>query len=536
MMHHYGFFGLLSQIVLFAGFIVFAFVRTRTLLAYFQQEEYNNRRFLDAILAVRLYDVRATLVALALFILGMFLLPMPLTYMLIGFALAGIAIHENMYVFKKPLSLTERAQRLQNLAFGLSVLLALSLFWHGIIVLVLLQIIPLCLIGANLVLAPVQERINQKYIDEAKAKLARIKPVTIGITGSFGKTTVKHILADLLVQDGNVFFSKGSINTVLGLTRHIRGRLQFSHKYFIAEMGAYGIGSIKRLCDFAQPTYGIITSIGDAHTERFGSIENIAIAKSELAEHVCKSGGKVVLPRSVVEHRPFAILAEKYRDQFIIVGETDADDVIVKNAVFENSVWTITFVLKDAGAKKTITLTLPLLGDHNIINLALVVAMVQQLAPDILDELQFLSPDIEQIAHRLELKEFPTGPRILDDAFNSNEQGFTNAVSVLRALADERGGKAVLVTPGVAELGVEHDAVHTRLGALAAMKCDHVIIVSPARLEAFASQIKAGTCTFDMADTLDDARKYVAKLKLSKDDVVLYENDLPDLLENKRLL
>ena len=103
----------------------------------------------------------------------------------------------------------------------------------------------------------------------------RYPGTTIGITGSFGKTTVKHILGDVLGQLSTVFFSSGSINTPLGHTRHIRQRLQPAHRYFVAEMGAYE-GSIERLCDLIDPNHAIITSIGLAHNERFKGLDVVA--------------------------------------------------------------------------------------------------------------------------------------------------------------------------------------------------------------------------------------------------------------------
>lgn len=255
--------------------IGFGFVRLNTILTYFQQEEYDSSRFLGAVMRVRLFDVLATLGLLALFVADAVFELGPWVWLIAAGLLALIALRERAYTYKKKLVTTARLKRIRWLARGVFLLSLLALLIHPFAVFALLQAVPLWVMLANRLLRSSQEKINQGFVDEAVDKLNTFQPVTIGITGSFGKTTTKHILAEILESAGPVFYSPGSINTVLGLTRNIREKLQRGHQFFIAEMGAYGIGSIKRLCDFADPDVAIVTAIGDAHTERFGSIANI---------------------------------------------------------------------------------------------------------------------------------------------------------------------------------------------------------------------------------------------------------------------
>lgn len=157
------------------------------------------------------------------------------------------------------------------------------------------------------------------------------------------------------------------------------------------------------------------------------------------------------------------------------------------------------------------------------------------MSPQTASRIAAFSKDVEQVQHRLQKIDNPGQPLILDDAYNSNEIGFKNAVKVLRKLADQRGGKAVLVTPGVAELGLEHDRVHNRLGQFAAEQCDTVIAINPARIESFVSAIDQDRTDFHTRASFADARRLVSQIT-AEEDVVLYENDLPDLLEESRLL
>ncbi|MCG3269298.1 UDP-N-acetylmuramoyl-tripeptide--D-alanyl-D-alanine ligase [Yoonia sp. I 8.24] len=507
-------------------------VRLGTLLAYFQQEEYDGARYVGALQTVRLYDVRASVVILVAF--GLMLLNAPSVVLLIAAgALGVIAWSENQYRFKKPLAMTERARRIYLLAGGFLILPLLISFYWIIFAVVAIQLAPFALIAANQVLTPFQQRINDKYIVEAREKLARMDPQRIGITGSFGKTTVKHILAEILEGSAPVFYSRGSINTVLGLTRHIRGRLQWSHKYFIAEMGAYGEGSIDRLCDFAQPKLGIVTAVGDAHTERFGSIDAIARAKSELVAYVCGNGGTAVINAEVLRHAPFAALKEKYGAQVITVAAENAD-VIVNAQPAAGGGWTIGLHWAD-GAHGGVSFELPLLGDHNVMNAALAVVLTLHVDPGLLGDLPYFTKTVSQIPHRLQKVESLGAPLVLDDAYNANELGFKSAVATLHDLAKERGGRAILVTPGVAELGMEHDAVHARLAQTCNEFCDTIYIVNPSRIRAFADGLDSGR-----VNVIEVASFYEARAKIDADitaqDVVLYENDLPDLLEEQRFL
>lgn len=526
---------IIAQVALLVSGAYFVFGRSKTLLTYFQQEEYDPLRFGPTVLRVRLFDVKATLFAILLLVVGLLFDGKTLFIILAACGLTTITYFEMRYNYKKKLVLTERAERILWLSVAICIVVTLIAYSASPILAVLaLQFPPLALIASNSLLQPYQNHINQKYVRLAKNKLERHDPIRIGITGSFGKTTVKHIFAELLTSSGPVLYSPGSINTKLGLTRHLRRRLQWSHRYVIAEMGAYGVGSIDRLCDFVEPNYGIITSVGAAHIERFGSTETVAVAKSELARRVCLNGGTTVLNSQVLQFSPFKELRERYPNQIVTVGTTSEDDVQIQSAEVIGGDWHILIVFNYQG-KKSLNYVLPLLGRHNIINSALAVALLNIIDADALKNLSYFAGSVQQIPHRLQKRDIPGQALVLDDAFNSNETGFMNAVEVLETLANERGGKSILVTPGLAELGFEHEDIHRRLGTYASQHCNVVIAINPARISSFVEALENSKTTVIEVATLSDARSALSQLVTPKD-VVLYENDLPDLLEERRFL
>ena len=192
-----------ATLLFFLALLALLYVRTHTLLAYFQQEEYDSSRYPAAVIKMRLYDVVSSVAVAVLFILDLWLRLDALALLLAAIVLAGVAWRERGYKFKKPLVETARLKRLRMLVLPILAVLALSVWWWWPLAIVVLEIVPLVIMGANALLASGQERINEGYIAEAREKLAAFEGVKIGVTGSFGKTSVKHMLAQVLALDGN---------------------------------------------------------------------------------------------------------------------------------------------------------------------------------------------------------------------------------------------------------------------------------------------------------------------------------------------
>ncbi len=157
---------------------------------------------------------------------------------------------------------------------GLAVLLALALL--------ALAAAPWTLLGANLALGPVQSAINRRYVQRARDSLRDYAPLVVGITGSYGKTTTKFCVGEMLATDRPTLVTPESYNSFLGVIRTINEHLQARHRAFVVEMGMFRRGDIAELCALTHPTVGVITAIGPMHLERLGSIEAIAAAKGEL--------------------------------------------------------------------------------------------------------------------------------------------------------------------------------------------------------------------------------------------------------------
>jgi UDP-N-acetylmuramoyl-tripeptide--D-alanyl-D-alanine ligase len=518
------------------GFIAFAARRLLTYLHLFQQEEYDGRRFLAWLIAERAVDRRLSLVLAAIFVVQLVLPGVAWPGMfaaLAGAACLAVAALERdpRKTAKKRLVMTARAKRIYAIALALIAAIGLGAMLSSDLAIgwiAAAQLVPLALVGANLLLAPFEASVQARYWREARAALQRINPTVIAVTGSYGKTSVKHILGHVLETAGPTLITPGSVNTAMGIARVIRERLGAHHRYFVVEMGAYGIGSIRHLCALTPPCIGIISAIGKAHYERFKSLDAVAHAKFELAEAVRDNGGTVVVASDVLQFAWPREFVERHGDIVVTVGADDASTLFIRSLRQEAEGIVAQVFWRGTGYE----LRAPLFGLHQGGNIALAFAAACSLGLSPEDIVASLKT-IPQIAHRLEVKRQGDGPIVIDDAYNSNPVGFASALGLLDALR-RPGGRRILVTPGMAELGSEHEAEHARIGHLAAAHVDVLVAVAPHRVAPLVAAFShaAPERAIVSCPNFADAQTWLDR-NLAGHDVVLIENDLPDILEQK---
>jgi UDP-N-acetylmuramoyl-tripeptide--D-alanyl-D-alanine ligase len=530
-----------SGVFVLVGFVLFALRRLLTYLHLFQQEEYDNRRFLAWLVNNRAFDQRLSFALLCVWLMQALLPHRTVPDWAFG-ALAGLVClavaafePDPRKTAKKRLVLTARATRIYFIALAvLTVIGAAAALMTGPIGqgiwlwIVPVQLVPLALVAGNLLLAPAEAKTQRRYWNEAQAVLRRVNPMVIAITGSYGKTSVKHILGHVLETAAPTLITPGSVNTAMGIARVIRERLQPHHRYFVVEMGAYGPGSIRRLCELTPPQMGLVTAIGMAHYERFKSLETVAEAKFELAGAVAANGGTVIAAADVLEFDAPRRFAEAHPGVLRTVGGDAGTDTMITGMRQDTDGIAVTVTWQG----KPYELRAPLFGLQQGKNLALAfaAACTVGLAPeDVVASLR----STPQIAHRLEVKREANGATLIDDAYNSNPIGFAAALEVLDLLR-RPGGRRILVTPGMVELGAAHDDEHRRIGRLAAARVDVLLAVAPHRVAPLAASFAEAAPEAEIVSCpgFAEAQAWMAR-NVAAGDVVLLENDLPDLLEQK---
>ncbi|MBP9839058.1 MAG: UDP-N-acetylmuramoyl-tripeptide--D-alanyl-D-alanine ligase [Proteobacteria bacterium] len=514
--------------------LIFSWKRLQQYLKFFQQEEYDNKRFINWYFANTTFDKKISLFCVLL--LGVNLVyPLSLVVAAISFSLYALWLvfsEKNPTKFGKiKLKLTERAKRIYGLAFLLYLVLqiiwlsklSLNPFNFLITQIFLFQILPFSLLLAKSLLQFDEDRRQRKFMQEAKDKLAKINPYVVGITGSYGKSTTKGILAKLMeLSLGPTFWPPKSINTPMGITREIRENMKDFHKYAIIEMGAYGIGSIKRLCDLTPPQAGIVTVVGVAHLERYKTEEAILKAKSELAQAI-PADGVLVCNADNAGTRKIAELCPKKQTLFYSLENKEVDCFADNIEFLESGTkFSIHYQSKVYSAFTRIH------GRPAVSNILAAFTLCCGLGanPEVVIAAM---GNIEPYNNRLEVVRLGGGLQI-NDAYNSNPLGFKAALEVLQQL---KGARKILMTPGMIELGERQYSENFEVAKYAASICDTVVIVGLTNREALekgciAGGLSAGKVLY--AINREEAFSIIAKIRTA-DDILLIENDLPDLYE-----
>ncbi len=430
--------------------------------------------------------------------------------------------------YKKPLVWTPRARRVYAVMWALAVIVAavfgLTLGLRGLAcsLVGMLVVSPVFLLAANALLRPVEKSINKKYYDEAASILASMPSLkVVGVTGSYGKTSTKHYLARILQEQFSVTMTPGSFNTTMGVIRTVREHLRPYDEVFVCEMGAKQPGDIKEICDLVRPSVGIVTAVGEQHLESFKTIENVRDTKFELVDSLPADGLAVVnddFPYAA--SRPVAN-AECLRYAVSNTGSADyaASDI-------EYSPEGTSFSVSGPGLDQPLRLQTKLVGECNISNLMAAVIVALRLGVPV-DKIRYAVGQIEQVEHRLNIKRTPGGVTIIDDAFNSNPAGSRMALDVLSRM---KGGRRIVVTPGMIELGDRQHAANEELGRHAARCADIAVVVGGYNRDAILAGLAAGPIKEEdihAVDSFAEAQKLLGGM-LRPGDTVLYENDLPD--------
>ncbi|HEY6538843.1 MAG TPA: Mur ligase family protein [Candidatus Dormibacteraeota bacterium] len=417
---------------------------------------------------------------------------------------------------------TARAQRLAVVSGALAVIAVFLAFWAGwpgaVVLGFIDAVLVLALALALWILLPEEWRRRRGYMRQAERRIAASEALVVGVTGSYGKTTTKLLLQQLLDSpETPCFATPASFNTTLGVCRAINDELRPEHRFAIVEMGAYRPGEIAEICSFTHPQVGIVTAVGVMHLERFGSQEKIAQAKSELLAAL-PPGGVAVLPGAVGQRD---LLTAPLRARAVWVGAVGerwwAEEVSVGA---EGSRLRL-----HGSSGEDILLMVPIHGDPILADLLLAWATAVELGipTPVLAE---RAARVTGAPHRLQVSQVG-GITIIDDAYNANPDG---AAAALRLLAALPGQRRVLVTPGFVELGPLQEESMRELGRAAAAVCSHVILVGRIQSAAVGAGLEAAGYPASQLTVAADLAQAQRKLPevAGAGSVVLFENDLPD--------
>lgn len=504
------------------------FMTLRRDLMMLQQNSYRHERYVKWINdSGETTTFRRIFAMIALFLSLVTKLPEILSYPVIAVICAWNFVGLIVSKYKKPLVFTPRAIRLMTTACVICAALAVVAGIMGgittciCVILAELLFSPFAMLAALAILSPVEKVINRKYYNEA-VNILRSMPhlKVIGITGSYGKTSTKHYLYRILSEQFDTLMTPGSFNTTMGVIRTIREHLKPYNEVFIVEMGAKQIGDIREICNLVNPQDGIITAVGEQHLQSFKSIENVQKTKFELSDALPSSG-------LIVLNNDFEYIANREVSNVSSVRYSISDKAPggyhAENIQYSRLGTEFTVVTPNGDRASFST---PLVGECNISNLIGAITMAIHLGVP-MEKIRYAVAHMEQVEHRLNRKITPAGITIIDDAFNSNPDGSRMALDVLSRMT---GGKRIVITPGMIELGEKQQELNRIFGERIADSADIAVIVGKYNRDAIVEGIKSKDFDLDnmvIVDTFAQAQSAIAPL-LSYGDTILYENDLPD--------
>ncbi len=410
----------------------------------------------------------------------------------------------------------------------IAIFIIYNAFWALTSIIISIILFPVYLTLAIFLLLPFDIILKNLIIFRAKRKIALFPKITIiGITGSYGKTTMKEIIATVLAEKYTVLKTPDSVNTPVGIARLILDKLDASIHIMIIEMGAHHKRDIATLCALTPPDIAMLTGINEAHLERFGMIENTIAAKCEIIDHA-KNGAFCVL--NADDERVMRAYSTHTKGRKIALysaltnntraGYAPEGDIRVSSDGCEQS-----FTIRSAIGASYETRT-ALLGNYAVGAIAGAIAVAERLGlthDEILRGIAMIRP----IPHRLEPFLASGNVLVIDDSYNGNPNGAREAIATLGRFTDRR---KIYCTPGLVEMGAMKKKTHESIGAQLAKTADLVILITTSATRHIKHGLLAAGFNKNNIVEFPTARAAHAALPsiLVSGDVILFQNDWPD--------
>lgn len=426
------------------------------------------------------------------------------------FLIGSVMLMEPLIIFPK---FTNRIKRLLITAVIISLPFYL-LIPFTIVLLIESILLPWIFILSSLINQPIEKQINKYYLKKSINKLQENKPLIIGITGSFGKTSTKNFLYQLIKTNFYTYVTPKSYNTPMGICKGINEDMQEGIETFICELGATKKGDIKELVSFLDIDIGIITEIGPQHLESFKTIENILQTKLEILE-------SKKIKYLIINNDNDYLRKYQYPNniEIIRVGINNPSTFEGRNIVLTNNGMSFDIYLLNQFYMRVETC---LLGRHNIYNILLSAACCNVLKipkEEIFKNIKKIKP----VEHRLSIKKI-NNFQIIDDAFNSNYVGFNNALEVLKLSQN----KKILITPGLVDLGKETKPLNKKIGKQLTKGIDWIYLIKNEASKYIQDYfIEENFTSYEVTSSFKEALDKAFK-KYFEETTILIENDLPD--------
>lgn len=333
---------------------------------------------------------------------------------------------------------------------------------------------------------------------EAKTKLSKMQNLQIiAITGSYGKTSIKNFVAQILSHKFKVYATPRSVNTIGGIIADVNNTLQEDTEIYVCEAGARESGDIYAITTFLEPQHVVVGKVGLAHVEYFKSLQNIIATKLEIMQS----------PRLQKAYIHTSVTDEPH-EKVTFFG----DEITNLHAMLEKTEFDITL------DGTTLHLTTKVLGGFQAMNIAVAVRIAKDFGMSDAEITEAVAA-LEPVEHRLQMIH-AGGKLILDDGYNGNIDGMLEGIR----LCSLHSGRKVIVTPGLVE---SSDELNRQLIHAINEVFDIVIVTGALNVELFKKHLEVKNKIF-----LSDKSHLTTLLanQTRSGDIILFANDAPNFI------
>lgn len=308
------------------------------------------------------------------------------------------------------------------------------------------------------------------------------KLLVIGVTGSFGKSSTKEYIAQILEKRFPVLKTKGTNNTPIGVANTILSGLKEETEIFVVEMAAYKKGEVKELCQIVRPQIGIITAVSFQHLSLFGSLQNIMEAKYELIKALPKEGLALfngnnrnayklykLTKKQKVLYQCFDSLYQCFDSSNSRLKKSSRDNIFGFNIkTLKNSIEFDVLI-----EKKNLHLKAPLIGSHNVENILPAIYIAKYLGTSD-GEIKKAVASLVPLPKTMMRHQLSNGVTFIDDTFNANPDAVLAALNYLKIYK----GKKIMVLQPMIELGKNAKDEHYRVARAISDVCDYLFLTN----------------------------------------------------------
>jgi UDP-N-acetylmuramoyl-tripeptide--D-alanyl-D-alanine ligase len=338
--------------------------------------------------------------------------------------------------------------------------------------------------------------------DLARFRRLKRKIPVVSVTGTNGKTTTKELIASILSQKHRVLKTTGNFNNHIGLPLCV-ANMQGDEEFAVLEMGSNARGDISELCGIVQPDLAVVTNVGQAHLQGFGSIEAVRETDLEVLDHV----------ETVSVNRDDSFLMQgmtRFTGKTITYGIETASDFFAANIALAQQGSKFTLCTPKSGE---IDVSLKISGRFNVLNALAAASIACELGISLEEVKQGLEA-FTGVPMRLEIRSF-SGALVINDVYNANPASMEEALKELVRLGK---GRTIAVLGDMLELGsFSEDAHRSLVKKMNELQIDLLIAVGPEMQK--ASPAFSGTC--HQAASSDEARSLLLGMVNEGDTILI---------------